>query len=209
MNGVAAEEAARIAEAFFFARDLFRPPSVQQWRFLTAPETGGAWEALARRLDLSQVAGLPRDAVDYETSYIAAFDAGAPTPPVPLIESHYNKREPVPRILHENILFYQSFGLRLLETSNEMADHLRHQLEFVGHLYKMEAEELRGRRDSEILAQVRAGRREFIERHLMSWLPDAAERSAKAPDPWIRNFIAMALNLVMFALQESAGSPQM
>ncbi len=203
MNALVAAEAEQLAEAFFFARDLFRSPGAEQWDYLGRPETRAAWSTLAERLELPSEIGLPASAADYETAYIAAFDAGAPHPPVPLIESHYNKKDPVPRILHENILFHQSFGVRLREASNETSDHLRHQLEFVGHLYKMEAEELRSRCDGEILSQIRTGRREFLERHVMTWLPRAAETASMAPDPWVARFVAMAFNLASLASQES------
>ena len=194
------------ARRFFFLRDLFGAPGVEQWARLSAPETGKAWTALAERLGGPRKLALPATAAAYETSFIAAFDAGAPHPPVPLIESHYNKKEPVPRILHENILFYQTFGLRLREQSNETSDHLRHQLEFVGHLYRMEATELHGRSDLDILGQIRAGRRDFLERHLMTWLPTAAEKASHAPEPWIGQFLAMTFALVGYATGESAAS---
>jgi len=208
VNTLAAEEAGRIGEAFLFVRDLFQAPGPEQWARFSAPEIRTAWKALAERFDIPKDVGLPAAAAAYETSFIAAFDAGAPHPPVPLIESHYNKGDPVPRILHENVLFYRSFGLRLRESRGETSDHLRHQLEFVGHLYGMEAEELCGRNDPDVIAQIRAGRREFLERHLMTWLPRAAQEGSRAPEPWIANFVAMAHKLAAFALLESSGGPQ-
>lgn len=200
-----AEEAAEMAEAFLFVRDLFAPPSDSQWSRLTSAETRTAWTAMADRLGVSRALNLPSNAIDYETAFIAAFEAGAPHALVPLTESHYNKTEPVPRILHENVLFYRSFGLRLRHASNETSDHLRHQLEFVGHLFRMEAEELRGRRDPEVVSQIRAGRRDFLERHLLTWLPEAADLTRKAPHRfrWAASLVAMALNLTVLALREA------
>jgi len=204
-----AQEAAEMAEAFFFVRDLFAPPDDDQWSRLTSAETSSAWVAMADRMGVARTLDLPSDAAAYESAYIAAFDAGAPHPLVPLLESHYNKRDPVPRILHENILFHQSFGVRLRHASNETADHLRHQLEFIGRLYQMEAEELRGRCEPEILAQIRAGRRDFITRHLLSWLPDAAELARKAAGGfrWVASLVSMALNLSVLALRDAAEDP--
>jgi DMSO reductase family type II enzyme chaperone len=139
---------------------------------------------------------LPADPSEYETQYIAAFDAGAPHPAVPLMESHYNQREPVQRILHENVLFHRSFGLRLRSEANETADHLRHQLEFTAHLYRMESEAERDVRE-----QVCRARHEFAERHLLSWLPRACEKAAQTPFPWVSRY----LDLTLAAARVAAG----
>ena len=200
-----AQEAAEMAEAFLFVRDLFEPPCCNQWARLHSEETRAAWTAMADRLGVSRTLDLPSDAAAYESAFIAAFDAGAPRPLVPVFESHYNKREPVPRILHENVLFHQSFGLRLRHAGSETSDHLRHQLEFIGRLYHMEAEELGGRCDPEILAQIRAGRRDFLDRHLLSWLPEAFDLARKAPGGfrWVASLVSMALNLTVLALRDA------
>jgi DMSO reductase family type II enzyme chaperone len=185
-----------LADALFFAKDLFRAPGADQWGWLTSEPVAAFWKELSVALELEGCAlELPESAERYEIEFIEAFEAGAPNPPVPLIESHYNKRDPVPKILHENILFYQTFGLRLKASANETADHLRHQLEFVGYLYRLEASELAGANRDEYLAQIREARQEYAERHLLSWLPKAAERARPAPNPWVSRHLAVALAL--------------
>ncbi len=185
------------AAAFFFAHDLFRNPGPEQWAFLQDPVTERIWTALASPFGFAESMGLPENPENYESEFIEAFEVGSPHPPVPLIESHYNKRDPAPRILHENVLFYSAFGLRLRSAGHETADHLRHQLEFVGYLYKLES--------TAFDHQIRHARHDFLERRLLSWLPAAAERAAKAPSAWIRNYTAFALRIVREAEKESAG----
>lgn len=191
-----------LADVFFFAKDLFRAPGADQWTWLTSEPVAAFWKELVAALELQDAAlELPDSAQRYEIEFIEAFEAGAPNPPVPLIESHYNKRDPVPKILHENILYYQTFGLRLKSSANETADHLRHQLEFVGYLCRLEVSELSGANREEYLQQIRQARQEYVERHLLSWLPKAAERARPAPSPWVSRHLAVALALA----QETAG----
>lgn len=210
-----------MAAALGFAHDLFRPPGHAQWEWLTGEETAQRWAALAGLMGFPdwRTAGLPDSAAEYESDFIAAFEAGTPHPPVPLVESHYNQRDPVPGILHENLLFYQGFGLRLRQGCAETPDHLRYQLEFIAYLYELEAEawagghpaatdhprEAPGGADTprpavelpgDRLDQIRRARREYVARHLLSWLP-RAERSARdAPRPWVHRFLAVTLALV-------------
>lgn len=190
-----------LTDAYFFAKDLFRAPGDEQWAWLASEPVAAFWKELVATLELRDCAlELPESAERYEIEFIEAFEAGAPSPPVPLIESHYNKRDPVPKILHENILFYQTFGLRLKASANETADHLRHQLEFVAYLYRLESSELAGANRDEYLAQIREARREYTERHLLSWLPKAAERARPAPSPWVSRHLAVALALAQEAV---------
>jgi len=182
--------AREFAAAFLFLHDLFRSPTPEQWRWLNSPEAEKFRSRLAEATGAGAAAGragLPQTAADYESQFIAAFDAGAPNPPVPLLESHYVKRDPVPRILHENILFYRSFGLRLRAGANETADHLRHQLEFTAHLYRLESAETEPGR----LDQIRRARGDYLERHLLSWLGTAEEKAAALPFPWVRGNLTL------------------
>jgi DMSO reductase family type II enzyme chaperone len=197
--------------AFLFMHDLFRAPSAQQWEWLSARSTRSMFARLAQLADWPQREGalrLPTRAKAYEAQYIEAFDAGAPHPPVPLLESHYNRRGPVPQVLHENILFYQAFGLRLRSSANETADHLRHQLEFVAHLFHLEDETLRRGCQGEALAQIGRARAEYLQRHLLSWLPQAADRASEAPARWIGQTVRLALAMAQMAAgSASVGDP--
>lgn len=186
------------AAAFLFVHDLFRLPSPTQWEWLQRDTTRRPWEALASALDLPGPGDihLPADERGYESEYLSAFEVGAPEPFAPLIESHYNKRAPVARVLHENVLFYQRFGLRIRDGKSERADHLRPQLEFVAHLYRTEGDEVARADGDGRLEPIQRGRRDFIERHLMSWLPAAEARAERAAPPWAAVYIAIARRLV-------------
>ena len=74
-----------------------------------------AWAILNRDLDADPALEMPVPAYlqTYEDLYLSTFEVGVPHPVCPLIESHWNKRHPVPKILHENILFYKQFVLEL------------------------------------------------------------------------------------------------
>lgn len=169
------------AALWWFLHDLFRPPSPKQWAWLLNPPAQSAWASLSR-VRAEGIPGqlpLPETLPEYEQSYIATFDVGVPEPPCPLIESHWNKRDPVPRVLHENLLFYKHFGLELRDSANEMADHLRHQLEFMQYLCHLEEE----RPGSE--QQIQQARAEFLRRHLGYWVPMAARKlNEVAPGEW-------------------------
>lgn len=112
------------------------------------------------------------DPGDHEARYIACFEAGLPEPPVPLLASHYNCREPVPATIHEHVLFYLRFGSRLAEGNIEPADHLLCELAFLVHLDDLLK---RGTVEAESIAR---GRRDFLERQAGRW-PAHAARVAK------------------------------
>jgi TorA maturation chaperone TorD len=68
------------------------------------------------------------------------------------------------------MLFYKQFGLELRSSSNETADHLRHQLEFMHHLCLMEAEAIRTNR-TDYIHQCAKARDDYQRRHLALWIP--------------------------------------
>lgn len=163
-----------LAATWKYLHDLLRGPSTEQWRWLKSEPVQAAWLVLApwTGLDGCTALPLPNSYESYAGDYVAAFEVGLPEPPCPLIESHWNKRDPVPKVLHENMLFYKQFGLELRSSSNETADHLRHQLEFVHHLYRMEREAVTDSR-MEHADQCARARIDYLNRHLGFWVPRA------------------------------------
>jgi hypothetical protein len=123
---------------------------------------------------------VPADFADYESDYIAAFEVGVPGPPVPLVASHYNRREPAPRIIHEHVLFYRRFGARPVCDNLEPADHLLNELAFLVHLDKFPVAV-----EAEAESVLRA-RHDFLTRQAAAWPARAAEAAdAKGlPPPW-------------------------
>src|SRR5512146_1907366 len=108
---------------------------------------------------------------EYEATYIALFDVGVPEPPVPLFESAHDKTRPPQELALENTYFYDVLGLRT-DAARSVPDYLLTQLEFLAAIrYTREnadsAEEAAGRERAE---------REFLERHLLNWLPIARQK---------------------------------
>lgn len=176
------EEALRWA----FFHDLFRDPTQEQWEWLSTEAVRQAWSVLSAEYVKNSPGRLPLpdSREQFHEDYIAAFEVGAPSPPCPLIESHWNKRDSTPRILHENMLFYRQFGLELRSSANETADHLRHQLEFVHHLCSLAERYGEESGDETASSQVFQAKREFIERHLLSWVPSAAASFERECPGW-------------------------
>ena len=172
---------ADLAVAFRFAHDLFKQPTAEQYAWLRSDECDRMWRALAEACgNLPLRLPLPENLATLESQYIATYDVGEPTPLVPLLESHYNHRDPVPRILHENILFYRRFGLELRSSANETADHLRHQLEFVAYVCEL-ATLSNDRAAPDVQSQIELALGDYVSRHLLSWLPQAYNAAAHAP----------------------------
>jgi DMSO reductase family type II enzyme chaperone len=177
-----------------FLHDLFRAPSEPQWRWLQQEAVGQMWRQVVVRTsadDVPREIPLPRTAAAFEEDYLATFEVGLPHPPCPLIESHWNKREPLAGVLHENILFYRRFGLELSAPGKETADHLLHQLEFVQYLYHLEAT-FDHDTDREKRDQIAHARRDFLERHIGYWVPVAAAALEEAcPGSWALGWMSL------------------
>ncbi|HKB38655.1 MAG TPA: molecular chaperone TorD family protein [Gemmataceae bacterium] len=110
---------------------------------------------------------VPGEYADHESRYLACFEVGLPGPPVPLLASHYHRKEPAPRIIHEHVLFYKRFGTRPADTL-ESADHLLDELAF---LVRLDELLLAGRMEAE---SVLHGRRDFLARQGAQWPARAA-----------------------------------
>ncbi len=214
IQGSDAWSSREMAAAIAFAHALFRKPSPDQHAWLLSAECRDIWNEIAGSSEgLPLRLEVPEDYDDYCERFIATFDVGTPAPPVPLIESHYNKREPVPKILHENILFYRQFGLQLRDSSLESADHLRHQLEFVQHLLEYHARLTETHHSTEAQQALQA-LYDYANRHLQSWLPEAATCAVDAPLQFAHPVLMLTNRLVQRlaadardALQEANSVP--
>ena len=111
----------------------------------------------------------PASLEELRALYIRLFEAGAPQPRCPLLESHYLQSRPAGETVLENKLFYKHFGLEL--ASSVPADHLLAQLEFLSWLEHC-AVETGG-------PEVARAREDFLSRHLRHWLPRAAELATR------------------------------
>jgi TorA maturation chaperone TorD len=109
----------------------------------------------------------PDDFADHQSRYLACFEVGLPEPPVVLLASHYNRREPVPATIHEHVLFYRRFGARVADANREPADHLLNELAFLVRL-----DDLLARGHS--AESVRRARGDFLARQVLRWVGRAA-----------------------------------
>jgi TorA maturation chaperone TorD len=150
-----------------------RHPDAEQHAWMQSDEFTSTLGRLLEEFGLPCPEGelVPEDPADHEARYIACFEVGLPAPPVALLASTYNHREPVPRTIHEHVLFCKQFGLRL-PVPEEPADHLLNELPFLVHLDELLLNG-RGLTESILLA-----RRDFLARHVTRW-PAAALHAAE------------------------------
>jgi len=183
----------------FFAFTL-APPSRECFAFLSqaALPTGlhDLWHRLECAGDYPGFAWFT-SYEDYEASYIAVFDVGLPEPPVPLFESAHDKTHPAQEIALENTFFYEFLGLRS-DPNVAVPDYLVTQLEFLSAL-RYTAENTADEQTAGALARAET---EFLERHLLNWLPKAAEKLQKAEAP---GFGLLMTLLAQFLRRKHAG----
>jgi TorA maturation chaperone TorD len=160
---------ARVAVYRFLLAALDKPAAARH-AWLTGPDFRGGLEALCESFALGCPDGelTPGRFADHESRYLACFEVGLPEPPVVLLASHYNRREPVPRTVHEHVLFYKRFGARLAAGNVEPADHLLNQLAFLIRL-----DELLLGGEVEAGSVLRA-RHDFLARQAVGWPARAA-----------------------------------
>jgi len=183
--------------------DLYRffvfvlaPPSRERFDFLSQPALPAALQDLWKRLDcVGEFPGFEWFAnyEEYESAYIALFDVGIPEPPVPLFESAHDKTHPAQEIALENTYFYDVLGLRS-DQSQAVPDYLITQLEFLAALrYTSE-----NASDEATAASLGRAETEFLERHLLNWVPKASGKLQEtgAPGfPLLMNMLARFLVL--------------
>ena len=164
---------ARLA-VYGFLRAALDKPTPQQHAWLAGPEFARALATACAPFGLPCPDGdlFPESFGDHESRYLACFEVGLPAPPVPLLASHYNTREPVPRTIHEHILFYRRFGARPAGDGVESSDHLLNELSFLIRL-----DELLLAQTVEAESIVRA-RHDFLARQAARW-PERAAAAAE------------------------------
>ena len=179
----------------FFAFAL-APPSPQRFCLLSQRELQPALQKLWNHLDCEgEFPGIEwfESYEQYEAAYIAVFDVGIPQAPVPLFESAHDKTHPAQEIALENTYFYDVLGLRS-DPAQGVPDYLITQLEFLAALrftYENASDE------ATAISLARA-ETEFLERHLLNWVPKTADKLQKlgAPGfPLLLNLLARFLTL--------------
>jgi DMSO reductase family type II enzyme chaperone len=179
----------------FFAFVL-APPSQDRFDFLSQPALPAALQDLWKRLDCAEeFPGFAWFASyqEYESAYIALFDVGLPEPPVPLFESAHDKTHPAQEIALENTYFYDVLGLRS-DPSHAVPDYLITQLEFLAAVrYTSD-----NASDEATAVSLARAETEFLERHLLNWVPKAAgelQQIGAPAFPLLMNLLARFLVL--------------
>lgn len=191
-------ELCETAAAWMFFHNLFRLPSDVQWDWLRGPEVAAAWNLIATRVGtMPEQLPLPEHRQEYEETFLSVFEVGLPAPLCPLIESHWHRAEPAPKVLHENVLFYKQFGLQLRSAAAEQADHLRCQSEFMYYLSSQELDWRRNRERAAMAESCAQGRNDFLARHVLTWLPEADNYLSKiCPNTWQVQWLSMLASFV-------------
>ncbi len=159
--------------------------------------TGVVSEALVgslAELDESIVEGADSDALstaggedDLAVEYTRLFDVGASGPPCPLYGGLYGGARM--KVMEEAVRFYNHFGLHISEEPRELPDHILIELEFLHYLAFREAEALHASEDA---GSWRRAQRDFITRHLGSWVPKLhAKLSQNEPPPYIAEVVRL------------------
>jgi TorA maturation chaperone TorD len=178
----------------------FGQPSNELFSWLSGSNSRSLWKQLGRHLG-TDLKPTPQDQFSdystYEAAYIALFEVGVLEPPVPLLESAHSKRAVPQEIVLDCVNFYDVLGLRPLNTTFP-ADHLVTQLEFLAAVrFLRESEPRNGNEDS-----LRCLERDFIQRHLLRWLPIAQEKLLQLHPP----LFPMLLSLLIAFLKREAPS---
>jgi DMSO reductase family type II enzyme chaperone len=164
-----------------FLRAALAAPSREQHDWMRRPDFADALGVLTATFGVTFPGGelVPDEGVDHVSRYLACFEVGLPAPPVPLLASHYQHREPVPRIIHEHILFYRRFRMPVPSASQEPADHLSHQLAFLIHLDGLM------QRGAAHPDSIQWARRDFLSRHVRRWVGEASRQAEEKRLPAI------------------------
>lgn len=173
------------AAVWMFLHDLLRSPDHAQWDHLNDKTTQQAYELLRDAIapELPDALPLPSTYPEYEQEYLSTFEVGQPSPPCPLIESHWNHDS---KSREENVLFFKRFGLTLRSSVNGPPDLLLHQLDFMRHLCNLGSEA-----GPDMAAQLERARSDYRTRHL-AWVSSAsASLTATPAAAWTRHWMSL------------------
>jgi TorA maturation chaperone TorD len=188
---------ARLA-VYRFLLEALAKPTVEQHIWFSGPDFRRSLTELAEQFGTPPAGEPAADGpAEHEARYIACFEVGLPTPPVVLLASHYNRREPVTAVIHEHVLFYRRFGAALSAGNIEPADHLLNELAF---LIRLDELYLRGEPGVSILS----ARRDFLRRQAARWAARAAEAAVEKGLPAVyRSLLHLLAAVVAQDLQLS------
>lgn len=192
----AAADVPAVRQAVYrFLRAALGPPSPEQHDWMRSAAFRQSLGALAEAFEVDGPEGelVPEEWADHESRYLACFEVGMPSAPVPLLASHYQTREPAPRIIHEHLLFYRRLGLDGPDHRQAPADHLVYQLDFLIHLDELLV------KDRVDAGSALWARQDFLSRHVQRW---AAEASRQAQEKRLPGVYRTLLAVLAAAVRE-------
>ena len=160
-------DAGALSNAYMAMAQLFSYPTPQSWQDLT--EHGLVDPAIS--------------AQDLEAEYWAAFELGRDKAAVPLFEGMHRGDLGRDGIMEDLLRFYEDSDVKLSESDREYPDHLVTELEFVAWLCRQEQVVSQRGGDTEFL---RRAERDFLARHLSTWLPVFRERLAATNSHYVQ-----------------------
>ncbi len=200
------EEVKEVEENETTARSAFYQKLARQFH---APDTEAAERIKAGEpvVELAELAGaLPYNlpiakegpaidnlsAEEISAEFVRLFDVGEGEggPPCPLFGGAY-KQDRI-AVMEETKRFYDYFGLKLSSDYFLPPDHLATELDFMQYLTFKEAASASPR----LARSYSSAQRDFLDRQLLSWLPDAYAALEKAePHPYFRWLMELTLEL--------------
>lgn len=176
----------------------FGQPSHDSFSWLSGTAARSLWKRLGQRLqvkvNLSRANGFASFEA-YEAGYIALFEVGVPEPPVPLLESAHSSGAVPQEIVLDCVNFYDVLGLRP-SGSAFPPDHLVTELEFLAAVRYLRERQS----DSPTAESLPRLERDFIERHLLNWLPTVQQKIDRLNPP----LFPMLLRLLVAHLNAEA-----
>lgn len=173
-----AEDWAPVAQAYlFFARSLSYPK--REFYELLASEETQAWlrDLLSDLPFTVTIDGDLRFASPWEEiepEYIDNFDI---VPLCPLYEGLTRTDQTRQEVLIELLRLYEHFGVELREEQRDFPDHLCVEIEFMAYLAQAESQATESWRQ---LQALRLAQRDFLERHLLVWVPILNQKVASS-----------------------------
>ncbi len=190
------ETTARSAAYQVLARQ-FHAPDTEAAKAIVEGESLEAIQAafaeLPYEVALAKEAPSPADLSpeDLSAEYIRLFDVGADGgPPCPLFGGAYKPDRTA--VMEETKRFYDYFGLKLSKDYFLPPDHLATELDFMQYLTFKEAASASPR----LARSYSSAQKDFLDRQLLDWLPQARERLASAnPHPYFEWLLGLTLAL--------------
>ena len=118
--------------------------------------------------------------LDFQAQFLRLFEVGLGVPPCPLYSGIYRGGRKA--VMEELVRFYNFFGLSTQHGAGELPDHVATELEFMHFLAFKELTAVHRAQDP---SAYRHAQHDFLERQLISWLPDLETRlSGLEPAPF-------------------------